>query len=417
MTKLTPQDVTLFIYNLALLPVICFSVFFLLLSITNLFIGNKKNKYQRLKKLPFITIQIPTYNDPVAERCVKQCLKFDYPRDSFEIIIADDSTNAETQRLLRHYSDKFPGFVKYLHRNNRHCFKPGALENALNFTRGEIIVIFDSDWIPKKNFLRRIIIPFSDPMIAIVQSGQAFYNKDTNLITRFASHLMMIYHNIIMPINNKINCVFFCGTAGAIRKSALLEAGGWNVNSITEDCDLTVNLLLRGYKTAYMDFTTPSEVPDTFEGFIKQQMRWCYGNTRVFFDYAKGILFKRGISLKQRFMIMYVTLGNIIAPIVVIMTISGFLGWFLGELRIFQFNDIIKFVTVFVYTSGFIIMGAIVLYRNKQIHDLPYLFLSALTIGIVLSVANSFAFCRAIINKKLNWFCTPKAANDGFLKN
>ena len=262
---MAPQDIALFVYNLTLLPIVFFSVLFMMLAFLNLLLHKKEKKeFKELKELPFITVQIPTYNDPIAERCIRHCIDFDYPKDKYEIIIADDSTNIETQNILAKFADENPGFIKYIHRDHRHGFKAGALKNSMRHAKGEFIVIFDSDWMPGKDFLARVIRPFSDPKVAIVQTRQGFYNKDSNLITRSASYLLMIYHTIIMPINNRINCVFFCGTAGAIRRSAFDKVGGWNLNSLTEDSDLTVNMLLKGYKTVYLNFETPSEVPATF---------------------------------------------------------------------------------------------------------------------------------------------------------
>ena len=260
-----------------------------------------------------------------------------------------------------------------------------------------------------------MIEPFSDPKVALVQTKQGFYNKNTNLITRFAAYVLMIYHDIIMPVSNRINCVFFCGTAGAIRRSAFEEVGGWNLNSLTEDSDLTVKMLLMGYKTVYLDFATPSEVPSTFESFIKQQMRWCYGNTRVFFDNAFRILFGKSITFRQKAMILYVTLGNVIAPMVVIMTIFGFAGWFIGEPTLFSFSDVVNLISRGIYTAGFISMGVFTLYKKRQLSELPYLVASAFTIGIILAVANTIAFFKAIANSKLGWYCTPKSANDGLV--
>lgn len=411
-----PQSVALFMYNLTLVPIVFFSVLFLILAFINLLLENKKEqKFKELKKLPFITVQIPTYNDPVAERCVRHCMKFIYPKDKYEIIIADDSTNVQTQNLLAGIAEQNAGFVKYVHRNNRYGFKAGALKNSMKYARGEFILIFDADWMPKKDFLKKIIKPFSDPKVAIVQTRQGFYNKNSNLITRFAAYSLMIYHTIIMPINNKINCVFFCGTAGAIRKSAFKRVGGWNLNSLTEDSDLTVNLLLNGYKTVYLDFETQSEVPATFESFLKQQMRWCYGNARIFFENASKLLFKRGITLKQRAMIIFVTLGNVAAPFVFVMTIAGFSGWFFGEPELFSISDVITLVTRFLITAGFLIIGIITLYKNKILREFPYLILSAFTMGIVLAVANSIAFTKAAFNKQLSWFCTSKEANNKFI--
>jgi len=410
---LTAQELTLFIYNLSLIPIIFFSILFIFLSLLNIFYVKKKNKtWRKLKKLPFVSVQIPTFNDPIAERCVRKCMEFDYPKDLFEIIIVDDSTNIKTQNLLKKFSLDHPGFIKYIHRNNREGFKPGALKNAMKITKGEIFVIFDADWIPNKDFLKKVTKPFSDPKVAIVQTRQGFYNHDTNLIARFAAYTLMIYHSIVMPINNKINCVFFCGTAGALRRKSFDEVGGWNLRSITEDSDLSVKLLMKGYKSVYLDIETPSEVPDTFESFIKQQMRWCYGNARVFFDNAFKILFSKGLTWKQRIIIIFITLGNIAAPIVVIMTVFGFSGWFLGDPSLFDINDIADLISRFVYTAGFLIMGLIALWKLNKLKEFGHLVLSALTVGLVLAVANSIAFFRAVFNIGLHWYCTPKIANE-----
>ncbi len=412
---MTPHDFTLLVYNLTLFPIIFFSVLFIILTFINLFADKKTVKYKGPKKLPFITIQIPTFNDPVAERCIKKCMEMDYPKDKFEIIIADDSTNKETQDILRKYAEKNPEFIKYLHRDNREGFKAGALKEAMKITRGELFVIFDADWIPAKNFLREIIKPFSDKKVAIVQTRQGFYNKDSNIITRFAAYLLMIYHTVVMPINNKINCVFFCGTAGALRKSAFEEVGGWNLSSITEDSDLSVKLLLKGYKTIYLDIETPSEVPSTFESFIKQQMRWCYGNVRAFLDNAFTILFKKGLTLRQRSMITYITIGNIIAPVVVLMTIFGFVGWFVGEPQLFSLQDMVTLLSRFMLTAGFLFIGAATLIKRKIIKEFPQLLLSVFTLGLILAIANTVAFFKAAFNSELHWFCTVKDDNYEFV--
>ncbi len=407
----------LFAYNITLIPVLFFSVIFMTLTLLSLWADRKKREYANPEQLPFVSVHIPTYNDPIASRCVKKCMEFTYPKDKYEIIIADDSTNPETRTLLEKFSKDNPGFIKYIHRDNREGFKPGALKNAMKITKGELIVVFDSDFIPKKQFLKKVIQPFSDKNVAIVQTRQGFYNYNTNIITRFASYLLMIYHMILMPINDKINCVFFCGTAGAIRRSALEAVGGWNINSITEDTEISVKILLKGYKTAYLEYETPSEVPETFESFIKQQMRWCYGTSRVFFDNAPQILFGKGIKLHQRLMISLITLLNISAIIVVLMTIFGLGGWALGEPRLVTFSDFIDFASKWAITAGFLSAGIVTLYKRKQLSETGQFILSITTMGLVLAVCNSIAFSRSVLNRKLHWFCTPKTANYQALEN
>lgn len=411
------QTITLFIYNIAILPVIFLSILFIFLAILNLFVKRPAKKEGKLpKKLPFITVQIPTFNDPIATRCVEKCLEFDYPKNKYEIVIVDDSTDKQTQKILKAYATKHPNLVKYAHRTNRHGFKPGALNEAMKICKGEFIAVFDADWIPKKDFLKTAIKPFSDKNVALVQTNQGFYNADTNIITRFASYLLTVFHTIIMPINNKINTVFFCGTAGMLRRSSFEEVGGWNSFSLTEDSELSVRLIMKGYKTVYIDYSTPSEVPDTYESFIKQQMRWCYGNVRVFCDNAKDIMFSPNLRIRQKIMIMFMTLGHFAAPMVLIMTFFGFGGWFLGDPKLLAVTDLWDFLSRFAYTAGFFLMGGIALYKRKLFRQFPHFIFSCFTMGLVISVANTTAFFKAIFNKKLNWYCTPKVANTNALK-
>ncbi len=408
--------ITIFTYNLSILPIIAFSILFVLFSIINLTIKSKKIKYKEFKELPFVSVQVPTFNDPIATRCVEKCMEFDYPKDRYEIMIIDDSTHLETQTLLQKYANDNPEFIKYIHRSNRDGYKPGALKDAMPQTKGDILVLFDADWIPKPDFLKKVIAPFSDEKIAIVQTKQGFYNKDKNWVTRFAAYTLMIYHEIIMPIHNQVNSVFFCGTAGAIRRTAFEEVGGWNTKSITEDSELTVRILRKGYKTLYLPIETESEVPETVEAFVKQQMRWCYGNTRVFFDNFSNIWLKKGLKIKQRLMITYVTLGNIIAPAVILMTISGMMGWFTGEPKLFSMSEFWILASKFVYTAGFILMGLVTFYKRNIMKEIKYLIYTAMSIGIVLAITNSYAFYKAITNQKLVWHCTPKNDNSTVIK-
>ena len=281
-----------------------------------------------------------------------------------------------------------------------------------------------ADFLPDKDFLRKIVVPFTDKKVAVVQARQGFLNTDVNLISRFAAYLLMTYHTIVMPINNRLNTVFFCGTAGAIRKSALVKAGGWNIRSITEDSDLSVKILSKGYRNVYMKFETPSEVPTTFEALIKQQMRWTFGNIRVFFDHASSILWKKGLTLKQRIMITFITLSSIIAPAVILMTLAGASGWFLGDPQLFQTSQLFDFFIKFFYTGGFLLMGFMTLYKRRSLSDFPKLVLAALSVSIVLSFVNSVAVYKALFrkdkqlfpSKKNSWICTPKSGNAAYAK-
>ncbi len=419
---MTVADISIWLYNLALIPVVAFSVLFIILVGTNLLVDRKSPARKTDPTFtPRVTIQIPSFNDPVAERCVLACLELDYPKDLFDIMIVDDSTDVSTQKRLKGLAKKHDR-VSYVHRVNREGYKPGALRDAMHLVQGEFIVIFDADFVPKKEFLREIVQPFKDEKVAIVQGRQAFLNKDVNLVSRFAAYLLMVHHYIYMPINDHVNAVFFCGTAGALRKSAIEEVGGWNAASVTEDSDLSVKILAKGYRALYIPIDTPSEVPVTLENFIKQQMRWSFGNVRVFFDHTKDILFSRKFSFGQRAMISFFTLGNFLAPAVILMTIFGFMGWFFGAPELFGWQDIGIFAFKIIITAGFLVLALVMLLKAKRVREFPTLLLAAVSVSLILAVVNTYAIYRAVFHpqkplfssQKNSWICTPKSGNEEF---
>lgn len=421
---MTPQDITLLLYNLAVIPVAFFSVLFFLFTIMNLFMDGPEKRRRAPKEWPFVTVQVPTFNDVVALRCINACLKLDYPADKFQIMIIDDSTDQGTAKQLKAVADKHPGKIRFVHRKHRRGYKPGALKDAMHLVKGDIITILDADFIPPKHYLKRLVPYFQDPKVAIVQGRQTFVNAEVNLISRMAAYLLMVLHIILMPINNKFNTVLFCGTAGALRKSAIKKVGGWNTDSITEDADLSIKLLSNGYKSIYVKLDVPSEVPVTLESLIKQHMRWAFGVVRVFFDHWRLIWFSRKLKFAQRVMISFLTLGNIIAPFVIFMTVFGFLGWFFGDPHLFDAAEVIEFILKFVYTLGFLFLASVMLKKDKKFNELPHLIVGVFSVSIVLAVSNSVAVFKAIFMKdkplftkaKNSWIVTPKSGNADYLK-
>jgi len=408
-------------------PVIFFSVIFYTLALMTIFVQPRKYRFNgNNKELPFVTIQLPVYNDPVVVRCIKSCLKFDYPKNRYEILVADDSTDKKTKRIIDEFSRNFyrkvsskeHSDVKVFRRDSRKGFKPGALNNLLNHSRGEIIVIFDSDFTPKKNFLKRIIQPFlEDKNVACVQSRMGYLNSHQNRITKLASTFLMMYHNCIIPINDKLGVVFFCGTGGAIRKDVLIKLGGWNERSITEDSDLSIKMFRAGYKNVYLaDLRASGELPFTLKSFIRQQMRWAYGNTRVFIENAKDIWLSKTFSFRQRLMMTFVTTGNLACFFVVMMTFFGLLSWITGTSHPVSNYDARRFVFTFIATGGFLSLAFIGMVREKKLNLMWSFFVSSLTIGLVVALTNAIAVMEAMLGKKRGWFRTPKYGSISVLK-
>lgn len=410
--RMDVYNISFTVYNLVLIPVVFISSLYFVLAISNIAVGEKRSSARKNDKLewPTVTVQIPTYNDPIVVRCIKHCLKFDYPKDKFEIIVADDSTDGKTSELVEKYAKKYPEKVRVFRRNNRNGYKPGALNNILKHSNGEIIVIFDADFTPKRNFLKKIVTPMiEDEKVAIVQSRMGYINIDQNLITKMASVFMMIYHNCIITLNDRIGVAFFCGTHGAIRKEALLKVGGWNEKSITEDTELSIRILRAGYKSVYLaDLRAAGELPFTLMSFVKQQTRWAYGNARVFMENLKNIWIKRGFSLPQKLAISFNTFGNVLCVFSIIMTLSAIVNWFTGVPKPITLEDIRRFLWVFIITGGFLVSAFISLFREKKLNLIKDVLIGGVTVGVLVAFTNSIAVLRAIFGMDVGWVRTPK---------
>jgi cellulose synthase/poly-beta-1,6-N-acetylglucosamine synthase-like glycosyltransferase len=143
-------------HQFLILPVLFFSIIFYLLAIASIFIKPARRKNKKVEEWPFVTIQIPTFNEPVAIRCAEKCLEMDYPEDRFEIIIGDDSNDPKVSKLIDDFAKKHKK-VKVVRRGTNFGFKAGNLNNMLKYSKGDIIVVFDSDFIPKKDFLKNTL--------------------------------------------------------------------------------------------------------------------------------------------------------------------------------------------------------------------------------------------------------------------
>lgn len=400
------HEISLLIYNLTLYPLYFISFLFYFLLIYSFFVS-RKEKVLVKRYYPFVSIQIPVYNDPIVERCIRSCLKLDYPKSKHEIIVIDDSTDEITKKII----DKFKDKVKILRRGSRKGFKPGALNYALPYTKGDIIVVFDADWVVPKNFLKNIVKYFKDEKVALVQAKQNFLNKSKNYISKFASLLQLVHYNIILRIYRNFSVSFGGGTAMAVRKKHLLEVGGWNENNLTEDFDLSVKLLSKGYKVLYVDdFGAKGEVPEKLYHFLRQQRRWVFGITRSIVENFKMILSNKTLTFVQKLIVISPIILYSFSLIASISFIFSTIAWLTGSPKPLTSEDIAKFFIVFGLTSGFLVLASFVSSKEKIASTLETIML-CLVLGPITAINNTIYFLKALFTKNYYWIKTPKKGN------
>ena len=243
---------------------------------------------------PMVTVQLAIFNEMnVVERLVDSVVRMDWPKDRLEIQVLDDSTD-ETVNVARAVCEKYAalGFdITHLHRTDRTGFKAGALANGLKVAKGEVVAMFDADFIPTEDFLRKAVPHFADPKIAFVQGCWAHLNRDFSLLTQVQAILLDGHFVFEHTARNRSNAFFnFSGTAGMWRVSAIADAGGWQHDTITEDADLSYRAQLKGWKGVYLkDLVVPAELPVDVNAFKSQQHRWAKGNAQVIRKLMKTI--------------------------------------------------------------------------------------------------------------------------------
>ncbi|MDR3577764.1 MAG: glycosyltransferase family 2 protein [Anaerolineaceae bacterium] len=253
---------------------------------------------------PRVTIQLPIYNEQfLIEKQLQTVVNLDYPRNRLQIQVLDDSTDFTTE-LARAQVERYcaNGFdVQFRHRTNRRGFKAGALAAATLEATGNLIAIFDADFLPPRDWLKRVVPVFENPKIGFVQTRWGHMNDKQNLLTRMLS--LALDGHFMVEQNARYTgdlLMGFNGSGGIWRKQAIEDAGGWQSDTLTEDLDLSYRAQMAGWHPGYMSqVVVPGKVPWQMASFNTQQYRWSKGSiqtTRKLF----GKVMHSDFSLKKR---------------------------------------------------------------------------------------------------------------------
>jgi cellulose synthase/poly-beta-1,6-N-acetylglucosamine synthase-like glycosyltransferase len=252
--------------------------------------------------LPLVTVQLPVYNERyVIRRLLAAVAALDYPRDRLEIQVLDDSADdtvqlaAETIAALQRQGVP----VTHVRRGARTGFKAGALAHGLALAGGEFVAVFDADFLPDPDFLRRTLPSFADPGVAAVQTRWEHLNRHESTLTRLQAFMLNVHFHLEQPVRHRHGLFLnFNGTAGVWRVAAVVDAGGWSAETLTEDIDLSYRAQLRGWRLVYLDdYGCPGELPADMNGFRGQQYRWTKGGAENARKHLAGVL---GSGLPRR---------------------------------------------------------------------------------------------------------------------
>lgn len=359
-----------------------------------------------------VTIQLPLYNEEyVVKRLIDSVCKIDYPKDLLEIQVLDDSTD-ETVDIVNKLVNikKDEGFdICHIRRKDRKGFKAGALKEGLKLAKGELIAIFDADFVPKTDFLKKTLKYFTNPQIGMVQTRWEHLNEDYSILTRIQALALNGHFVMEQPVRNRAGFfINFNGTGGVWRKECIEDAGNWHDDTITEDLDLSYRAQLNGWKFIYLrDFTTPAELPAEMNALKAQQFRWTKGAIET----AKKLLpavWKSKIPLRIKLQSTFHLTNNIVFPFILVAGILNVPLIFIknsGPYGIF-FNLMSVFVIAFISSFLFYLYAQKDVYSDwrKKIALFP-IFMAG---SMGFAVNNSRAVFEGLMDRKSEFVRTPK---------
>jgi cellulose synthase/poly-beta-1,6-N-acetylglucosamine synthase-like glycosyltransferase len=276
--------------------------------------------------LPHVTIQLPIYNEAtVAARLLGHVAAIEWPRSRLEIQVLDDSTD-ETRALVRREVESLreQGHdMVYIHRVDRSGYKAGALDHGLKVARGELVAIFDADFLPQPDFLRKVVPHFvADPRVGMVQARWGHINRDHSMLTRTQALMLDGHHLVENRARAAAGWLFnFSGTGGVWRKEAIGSAGGWQHDTLTEDLDLSYRAQLAGWRFVYCEsIVTPAELPEDISAFRAQQFRWAKGTVQTARKLL-GRLMRANLSPMQRIEAFFHLTPHFAYPLMVFLSV------------------------------------------------------------------------------------------------
>ena len=364
-------------------------------------------------ELPVVTVQLPMFNEMyVVERLIESVAQLDYPKDKLEIQVLDDSTDETTEIAKAKVAELVSrGYdAVYIHRTDRTGYKAGALEAGTKVAKGDFLMVFDADFVPTTGIVRDLVHFFTDEKVGMVQARWGHLNREYSMLTRVQS-MMLDGHFVIEHIaRNRSGRFFnFNGTAGIWRKATIVDAGGWQHDTVTEDMDLSFRAQLRGWRFVYVPTAlAPAEVPCEMNAFKTQQFRWAKGSAQT----AKKLLplvLRADIPFKVKLEAIFHLTNNFAYLFLVLLACLQLPNMLLRR----EIDDpwlLLLDVPLFAATSGSIVLFYLTTHRAlyndlwEAVKRLPMM----MALGIGLSINNTRAVVEGLFGNDLTFIRTPK---------
>ena len=374
--------------------------------------------FSNADEIPYVTIQLPVFNEIyVMDRLLKNIVLIDYPKDKLEIQVLDDSNDesVESTAILIKALQKEGFDIQHIQRTNREGFKAGALKEGLVNAKGEYIAIFDADFLPQTDWLKRTIPFFKDEAVGVVQTRWGHINRNYSVLTRIQAFALDAHFTLEqVGRNSKGHFINFNGTAGVWRKTCIIDAGNWEGDTLTEDLDLSYRAQLKDWKFKYLeDVETPAELPVAISAARSQQFRWNKGGAENFQKMMWRVLKSKNISAKTK---LHSLLHLLNSTMFLNILIVGILS-----IPMLYIKNEYTHLKMYFYVMSFFVVSTLIfficywfMYKKshgsslKSFVQYVVLFFTFFSIAMGFSLHNSIAVLEGHFGKRSDFVRTPK---------
>jgi cellulose synthase/poly-beta-1,6-N-acetylglucosamine synthase-like glycosyltransferase len=367
---------------------------------------------------PIVTVQLPVFNELyVARRLIEAVCRLDYPLDRLEIQVLDDSDDETRQVVADTVAEQQRRGIDvcHLHRSLREGYKAGALAAGLEVAKGELIAIFDADFVPAADFLRRTVPQFARSEVGMVQARWEHLNRFYSLLTRIQA-IFLDGHFVLEHAARAASGRFFNfnGTAGVWRRQAIETAGGWTQDTLTEDLDLSYRAQLAGWEFIFLsEVTVNAELPVDVRGFKRQQFRWAKGSVQTARKLLPTLL-SAPIEMKKKVEALVHLTNNGAYPLMILLSLLAFPAMVVRhsrDLHWMTWLDMTLLATATMPILLFYVVSQVAVRPRRPFQALHMLALMALGIG--LSVNNTRAVLTGLFQDGGVFERTPKYRIEG----
>lgn len=379
---------------------------------------NNPSKTPTLSKYPFVTIQLPVYNEKyVVERLIDAVIKIDYPKNKFEIQVLDDSTDETIEIIANKVKNENGVTIEHIRRPERTGFKAGALAYGMERAKGEYIAIFDADFVPPADFLLKTIPHFINKKIGVVQTRWGHLNRNYSQFTKIQAFALNAHFSVEQTGRNYSNSfINFNGTAGVWRKECIQDAGGWSADTLTEDLDLSYRAQMKGWHFKFLEeVETPAELPVLMPAIKSQQYRWNKGAAETAVKNLRKV-WRGSFPLKTK---LHATTHLLNSSIFVLLLLGGLFSLPVLYIKYLHPEINLFFHLASILLIGFLSIGFFFWVASKRA---PYTlakerfipaFFTFMTVSMGLSYHNALAVLEGLFGKKTPFIRTPKFNSTG----